>query len=106
MPKSETEILCFCRVCLHCSYIHVYVPDLYCISTLLSNVCTECDNSILRYTLHCISSTQYIPIVSVQVPTRHFAGYAQNMVKELYAPMNAAIQGRLQGPGVLGTVLM
>lgn len=42
----------------------------------------------------------------MQVPTRHISGYVQNLVKELYEPMMAAIHGTLTGPGTLGTVLL
>ena len=41
----------------------------------------------------------------MQVPVHHFAGYVRN-VKELYHPMQAAIDGDLTGPGTLGTVLL
>ena len=46
-----------------------------------------------------------IPI-STQVVTHHFSGYVQNIVTELYQPMQAAIQGTLIGPGILGTVIL
>lgn len=42
----------------------------------------------------------------MQVPRGHFAGYVHKVVAELYAPLLAAINGTLSGPGALGTVLL
>ena len=40
----------------------------------------------------------------MQVPRGHFAGYVRKLVADLYAPLLAAINGRLSGPCALGTV--
>lgn len=45
-------------------------------------------------------------LLYVQVPACDFAGYVGAMVKELYGPLEAAVQGTLTGPGTLGTVLL
>ena len=42
----------------------------------------------------------------MQVPACDFAGYVRAMVDELYAPLVAAIDGQLTGPGTLGTVAL
>ena len=47
-----------------------------------------------------------IVLLNVQVPACDFAGYVGAMVKELYGPLEAAVQGTLTGPGTLGTVLL
>ena len=47
-----------------------------------------------------------IVLLYVQVPACDFAGYVGAMVKELYGPLEAAVQGTLTGPGTLGTVLL
>jgi hypothetical protein len=47
-----------------------------------------------------------IPFQYPQVPTHHFSGYVQNLITELYQPMQAAIDGTLTGPGALGTVIL
>ena len=44
--------------------------------------------------------------IHTQVPTQHFSEYVQNIITELYQPMQAAIQGTLTGPGALGTVIL
>ena len=36
----------------------------------------------------------------------HFGDYVQRTIMELYAPLPAALEGTLDGPGTLGTVLL
>ena len=42
----------------------------------------------------------------MQVPVCDFAGYVRAITDELYAPLVAAVDGRLTGPGTLGTVML
>ena len=44
--------------------------------------------------------------ILMQVPASDFAGYVRVIIHELYAPLVAAVDGRLTGPGTLGTVML
>ena len=48
----------------------------------------------------------FICLLHMQIPCGHFGRYVQNVVKELYEPLRAAVHGTLNGPGTLGTILL
>ena len=51
-------------------------------------------------------SLTVILLFLTQVPAVDFSGYALNLMKELYGPLQAAVRSQLTGPGTLGTVLL
>ena len=71
-----------------------------CMHALMILTCYNHGN--LRKEMHVCSIILCITIP--QVPTNHFSGNMQNLITELYHPMQAAIQGMLTGPGANDTL--
>ena len=62
--------------------------------------------SSLDYVIITVIMLSSLLCILMQVPASDFAGYVRAIIHELYAPLVAAVDGRLTGPGTLGTVML